>query len=299
MNTKVLLAVWRAMRPPFLLLTLASVLLGWGTVAASLPDPLPGRLFIVLVGAICAHISVNALNEYLDYRSGLDLRTEATPFSGGSKALVIEPRALTLVGLAAALSLAVTILSGLWLVAQTGMALVPIGIAGVMIIVTYTSWLNRQPWLCLVAPGLAFGPLMVVGSALALSGTPSASVWLAAAVPFFLANNLLLLNQWPDRIADASVGRRHFPIAYGEQASLRVYALSAAGAGIAIVAGVLSGSFASAALLATLPLLACLQAFRVARHAQDTAALLPALRWNVIAALATPSVLGLSLWLGR
>jgi 1,4-dihydroxy-2-naphthoate octaprenyltransferase len=44
-------------------------------------------LFVV-IGVALAHFSVNALNDYLDYKSGLDLLTPRTPFSGGSKVLI-------------------------------------------------------------------------------------------------------------------------------------------------------------------------------------------------------------------
>ena len=44
-------------------------------------------LILALAGGLLAHISVNALNEYLDFTSGLDLTTLRTPFSGGSGTL--------------------------------------------------------------------------------------------------------------------------------------------------------------------------------------------------------------------
>ena len=39
-----------------------------------------------------AHTSVNALNEYQDFKSGLDLITVKTPFSGGTKSLPENPQ---------------------------------------------------------------------------------------------------------------------------------------------------------------------------------------------------------------
>jgi len=42
---------------------------------------------LALLGAFLAHVSVNTLNEYYDFKSGLDLETIRTPFSGGSGAL--------------------------------------------------------------------------------------------------------------------------------------------------------------------------------------------------------------------
>jgi len=79
------------MRLPFLILTPACVLLGIGAAfyQSGRVDLL--QVVIVLIGALAAHISVNALNEYFDFRSGLDLRTQRTPFSGGSGTLAAQP----------------------------------------------------------------------------------------------------------------------------------------------------------------------------------------------------------------
>ena len=79
------------MRLPFLILTPACVLLGLGTAVWS-----AGRVNIfyfiaALIGAIFAHIRVNAFNEYFDFRSGLDSCTERTPFSSGSGTLPGKP----------------------------------------------------------------------------------------------------------------------------------------------------------------------------------------------------------------
>ena len=39
---------------------------------------------MVFLGLLLTHISVNVLNDYFDYRSGMDLATKRIPFSGGS-----------------------------------------------------------------------------------------------------------------------------------------------------------------------------------------------------------------------
>jgi len=84
-------AIFGPMRLPFLILTPACVLLGAGTATWSGHELNLFHLALVLIGAVSTHISVNALNEYDDFKSGLDLKTEPTPFSGGSKALPDNP----------------------------------------------------------------------------------------------------------------------------------------------------------------------------------------------------------------
>jgi 1,4-dihydroxy-2-naphthoate octaprenyltransferase len=72
-------------------------------------------------------------------------------------------------------------------------------------------------WFCWLAPGLGFGPLMVMGTEVALAGQYTLEGFVASLVPFFLVNNLLLLNQYPDIEADKAVGRRHFLVVYGRE----------------------------------------------------------------------------------
>ena len=79
------------MRVPFLILTPMCVLVGVGTASWAGAALHPFYIILVMIGAVSAHISVNALNEYHDFRSGLDFRTEKTPFSGGSGTLPSNP----------------------------------------------------------------------------------------------------------------------------------------------------------------------------------------------------------------
>jgi 1,4-dihydroxy-2-naphthoate octaprenyltransferase len=194
-------------RLPFLALTPACIALGlacvqWQQGAIDLLQAM-----LVLLGAIAAHISVNAFNEYSDFKSGLDATTQRTPFSGGSGVLPAHPELAASTRAMALGSLALCTAIGLYFVRLRGPALLPLGLAGVLLIVLYTQWITRQPWLCLVAPGLGFGPVMILGTQVALTGHYSVAAAAASAVPFFLVNNLLLLNQFPDIEADRRVGR--------------------------------------------------------------------------------------------
>ncbi|MFQ5644867.1 MAG: prenyltransferase, partial [Thiogranum sp.] len=216
--------VLRAFRPSFLVLTPACVLLGLGTSLAAQSPVNYFMVLLVLAGAVAAHISVNTLNEYYDFKSGLDLKTIKTPFSGGSGALPACPDMAGPVLVSGLLSLTVTVVIGAYLALGSGIQIMPVGLVGVLLIVTYTQWLNRFPVLCLLAPGLGFGVLMVVGTHVILTGEYARLPWLVSPVPFFLINNLLLLNQYPDIRADADVGRKTFPIAFGVKKSNAVYA---------------------------------------------------------------------------
>ncbi len=251
MNLK---AVFLSMRPPFLILTFACVFLGASTVVASqLAVNLP-LLMLALLGALLAHISVNTLNEYFDFKSGLDFETIKTPFSGGSGALPQNPEMVGTV-LTVAIASSITLLTiGIYFVWQYGAGIIPIGITGLVLIATYTGWVNRHPFVCLIAPGFGFGFLMVAGTQFVLLGEYITLSWLVAVIPFFLVNNLLLLNQFPDIKADTNAGRYHFPIAYGVKRSTMVYGLFVFATIATIVVGVLTGSFPTLSLIALLPM---------------------------------------------
>lgn len=287
------------MRVPFLLLTPVSVFLGASTVAASHSQIKWDLLIPALIGALLAHISVNTLNEYMDYRSGLDLATDRTPFSGGSGALLRSPETANAVLYIGVASLVATLLIGLFFLREHGPGILPIGLLGFLLVVGYTPWINRHPLLCLVAPGAGFGLLMVAGTQFVMEGVYRPLSWLAALIPFLLVNNLLLLNQYPDIDADAGVGRNHFPIAYGVRRSNLAYALSVLLAALIIVGCVATGWFPALSLAALVPMLpagfawygAVLHGRHIGAHPEYLAA-------NVAAAILTPLVLGLSFILG-
>ena len=215
----------KSMRPPFLILTPICLLLGWSFVFATQDDFSPLLLALSFIGAMLAHISVNTLNEYLDFKSGLDLITKRTDFSGGSGALPENPNMANSVLIIGIFSLVITCLIGLFFIFHYGWKIFPLGLAGMIIIITYTRWLNKHPFLCLLSPGVGFGFLMVLGANFTLTGEYSSTLLFVSLIPFFLINNLLLLNQYPDIEADKKVGRYHFPIAFGVSYSNVIFGL--------------------------------------------------------------------------
>ena len=247
-------AVIKSMRGPFLVLAPICVFLGMSTVIASQGSVDVFAMALAVIGAFLAHISVNMLNEYFDFKSGLDLETIRTPFSGGSGALPQNPEmvgAVLVGGVAASIGL---FMIGSYFVCQQGAGIVPVGLAGLVLIATYTSWINKHPFLCLVAPGLGFGFLMVAGTQFVLQGHYAPQALIVASVPFFLVNNLLLLNQFPDVEADRKAGRYHFPIAYGVKRSSQVYGLFVLMTIAVIVVSVVQGYLPMLSLIALIPM---------------------------------------------
>jgi 1,4-dihydroxy-2-naphthoate polyprenyltransferase len=287
------------MRPRFLLLTPACVLLGAATATWSGAELNPVYLALALAGALCAHISVNALNEYEDFKSGLDFTTDRTPFSGGTGTLQVLPEKAGHALATGLISLAITALIGIYFLSVRGGWLLPIGILGLANIALYTRWVTRSPLICLVSPGLGFGPFMVMGTHFVLTGAYSWTAFVASIVPFFLVSDLLLLNQFPDVEADTAIGRRHLPITIGRQASVVVYGLFLLGAYAAVAVGWLTNLLPGAGLMAFATIVVAVPTLRgVARNANDIPKLIPYMGKNVLINIATPVFLAIGLFIG-
>ncbi len=287
------------LRPPFIVLSPAVVAVGAAIAWRERGAIDVAALALVALGLVAAHASVNAFNEYFDFRSGLDLATERTPFSGGSGTLPARPEWAGATLALALVSLAVAIGCGLVLVAWRGPALVALGALGVFLVVSYTRLWTRHWLACLLAPGLGLGVLAIVGTHLALTGVGSVAA-LVASLPVSLAlANLLLLNQFPDVEADRAVGRRPFPVVYGRAASARLFAWIWAAALVVLAASAVVGVLPLTVLLGLIVAIPAFMAVRIVRaQPDDRAAWLRAMPLNVIASVALPALIALGVVLG-
>ena len=284
------------MRLPFLILTPACVALGFGTALWTQGYVSVFQVTMVLFGAIAAHISVNAFNEYFDFKSGLDFHTRRTPFSGGSGTLPANPHVAKHALAIAIATFSVVVTIGFYFLFVRGPALLPIGALGLFLLVFYTPWIAKHPYLCLVAPGLGFGPFMVIGSHVALTGGYSWTALVASLIPFFLVSNLLLLNQFPDVEADRFVGRKHLPIVIGRRASSLLYVGFLMMAYLALIWGVYSQYLPRASLvgLATV-VLAVPVSIGAYRYAENVKKLIPSMGINVAINILTPVLVSIGL----
>lgn len=284
------------MRVPFLILAPACVIVGLGTAIWSQGAVNAWHAVLAFIGGLCAHISVNAFNEYFDFKSGVDSRTVRTPFSGGSGTLQAHPELAPQALATAIVTAAIVAVIGVYFLLVWGWAIVPLGLLGLFVVVAYTPVFTYNPIICLIAPGLGFGTLMVMGTDFVLTGRYSWTAFVASLVPFFLVNNLLLLNQFPDVEADRSVGRRHFPILIGRRKSSILYNAFNAAAYVSIIVGVILKLLPTWALLGLLTVPLAVQAGRGAyRHADDLPKLGPHLAQNVLINILTPVLLAIGL----
>jgi 1,4-dihydroxy-2-naphthoate octaprenyltransferase len=281
-------------RAPFLLLPVT--LVASGAAAAAFDGALVfwPRALLAMAALVALHMAVNIFNEVSDLRTGIDLETERTPFSGGSGTLpsgAMSSRTATVFGAScAAFGLAV----GLWFLYVIGLVFLPVMVAGALCVLIYTDVLARMGAGELAA-GLGLGALPVIGAALVQNGHVGPAA-IAASVPaFFMTFNLLLLNEFPDESADAKGGRRNLVLLLGRPTAAWVYAAAGVLTPLSIVGAVILGHLPLPALLGALPSLFLVKPLLWAFGDTSEPVPLPALGANVAWNLGTNAMLAVGL----
>jgi len=277
-------------RPQFLLLSPVLAFLG---TSMALYDGFfdLGHALMASIGLVAAHTSVNTLNDYFDYRSGIDLEAERTPFSGGSGILpagLLKPRQVLYFGLACFL-LALPI--GIYFVVVRGLLLLPLIVVGAVCVLFYTPIITKVPW-PEWAPGAGLGALPVLGFYYIQTGAYTFPAVLASIPSGILVHNLLLLNEFPDVEADRNAGRKTLPIVLGEREASLVYSASTLAVYLWIICGVVAGHIPTFCLIALLTLPFAGKAIKGALKHGERSKLLPAMGSNVIVVLLTQLLMG-------
>ncbi len=286
-------------RPQFLILSPILVILGMGI---ALYNGTFNTLYFILafVGLLLLHISVNTLNDYSDFKTGIDFKTKRTPFSGGSGFLTsgrLTASSVLKLGLGS-FFLAVPI--GLYFLFARGLYLLPIFIIGAIFVLWYTSHIARIGMgMSELAAGLGLGTLPVFGTFLIINGGFSWSALYASVPSGFLVCNLLLLNEFPDAEADKSGNRKTLPIQLGARKAAMIYSAVILLVYIWIAAGVVSKLMPYWALLALLTLPVGLKAIKGALTHKKLEELIPAQGANIMVVLLTQLLLGIGYILAR
>lgn len=285
------------MRAPFLPLSIILAFLG---AAIAWYDGFfhLGYTLLAGFGILMGHISVDTLNEYFDFKSGIDLNTEKTPFSGGSGALpqgLLTAKQALWLGLG---SFIIIIPVGVYFVLTTGWALLPMLLVAAICILIYSPIILKMPW-PEWAPGLGIGAIPILGMYFVQTGQFSTQVIIASVPSFILVHNLLLLNEFPDVKADAAAGRKTTPITWGVVNAARFYSVMTALVYIWIAGAVLAGQMPVFTLLGLLTLPMGIKAIRGSLKTDDKSAFIPAMAANVQIVLITQLLLGIGYILSR
>ena len=288
------LAPWLGVaRAPFLLLPVT--LVAAGASASAYAGAFGWRpTLLALVGLVLLHAAVNALNEASDMKTGIDLQTTRTPFSGGSGTLPagrLSVRATR--GFAYASALVGGLIGG-WFALRLGPMFALLMAVGAACVLFYSDVFARAGLGEIVA-GLGLGALPVWGSAWVQGQPPGPGARWAGVPAFFMTFNLLLLNEFPDEEADRAGGRRNLVLMLGRKGAARVYAAAALLTPAATVAAVALEALPPQALAAVVPSLLLATPLRWAFGDTREPVPIPALGMNVAWNLATNSVLAAAL----
>jgi len=235
---------------------------------------------------------VNAFNNYFDYRSGIDRRTEKTPFSGGVETLVKGKMSAPSAFMVALLSLIGAGLIGIYFLIRLFNVLLPLLLYGLFVIVLYTPVIARIHGLSEIVAGTGFG-LMGLGTYVTQTGMvdgPAIAVFVPVTI---LVALLLFLNEFPDAEVDRAAGRRHLVILLGKKKAAGVYVAGLAATYVSIVLAVLIGYSPILVLIALVTTPIAYKAGRIALKSYDsTSALVPAQGSNVLVILSTILLIG-------
>jgi 1,4-dihydroxy-2-naphthoate polyprenyltransferase len=234
------LSIWlRAIRIRFLLASVIAVSNGlaiayWkiGTI-----DLLYAAL--TYVGVVFLHISIDLLNDFWDYKRGIDTATTRTKFSGGTGVLpekLLKPKAVYIAGMVF-LILGASI--GTYFVAMRGITIALIlGFAVVTIYFYSTSIVNAGLGELFVA---IKGAMIVLGTFYVQSATIEPAALYIGAIVGILSATVLFVNSFPDFEADRSKSRHTLVIILGKKKAADAFVFFLIAAYAMIVAGIFLG----------------------------------------------------------
>jgi 1,4-dihydroxy-2-naphthoate octaprenyltransferase len=183
-----------------------------------------------LMGIYLIEIGKNAINEYIDYKTGVDRNIapeNRTPFSGGKKTIVQGKLTLREVMYIALGTFASACGIGLLIVVFKEPRVLWVGLLGVLISIFYSVPPLKFAYRGLgeFAVGFTFGPLITLGIYLVMSGRFDFKVMIVGLPLGFLIANVLWINQYPDYEADMKCNKKNWVVRLGKEKGILVYGL--------------------------------------------------------------------------
>jgi 1,4-dihydroxy-2-naphthoate octaprenyltransferase len=286
----------RAIRVRYLLASVIAVSNGialafWKNKQIDLSDAI-----LTFVGVICLHASIDLLNDYWDYKRGIDTATRRTKFSGGTGVLpenLLKPGNVYSVGL---IFLLIGTLIGMYFVVIRGiMIALLLGFAILAVYFYSTSIVN-------LGLGEAFvaikGTLIVVGSYYVQTWSIGVGVVFVGIIMGILSASVLFVNSFPDYQADRSRGRRTLVILLGRQRAVKIFPWMILCTYVLIIAGIFLGYLKIYSLASLLSAPFAVSAIkRISKSYQDVEKLVPVMGATVAYSRVTGVVLAASLFI--
>ncbi len=183
-----------------------------------------------LLAIYLLEIGKNAINEYVDYLSGVDRFVTAdkrTPFSGGKKTIIDGKLTLKENLVIGIVTIALGCLIGLYIVFAREFTILWFGLAGVFFALFYSlpPFQFAYRGFGELAVGFTFGPLITTGTYLVQTGSISPLVIIASLPLGLIIANVLWINQYPDYEADLQGGKMNGVVRLGKEKGVSVYAI--------------------------------------------------------------------------
>lgn len=250
------LTVWlRVVRIRFLLASVIAVSVGlsihwWKTNSI---DVIAGAL--TMAGVMALHASVDLLNDYWDFKRGIDTSTKRTKMSGGTGVLpegLLKPKSVYRTGIA---FLIIGSIIGAYFITTDGIIIAAILGFAVLSIYFYSTKI--------VDSGLAEffvavkGIMIVLGTYFIQSNQITAESIVGGVIIGVLSSLVLFITSFPDYDADKSKGRKTLVIVLGKEKASKFFWLFPTISFGLVIFGVFSGLFPVFCLMAltTIPLI--------------------------------------------
>ncbi len=211
-----MISVWlRVIRVRFLLASIIAVSVGlaitwWNTSSITIFDAI-----LTICGVLALHASVDLLNDYWDFKRGIDTTTHRTKMSGGSGVLpegLLKPAQVYAAGIA---FLIIGTAIGIYFVATDGIVIGIILAFAVISIYFYSTkivdWGLAEVFVAIK------GSMIVIGTYFVQTSQITESTVLAGIVIGVLSSLVLFITSFPDHDADKAKGRKTLVISLGKQ----------------------------------------------------------------------------------
>ena len=217
-----MLSVWlRAIRIKFLLASVIAVSLGLAISWHAGHSIDIFHVFLTFAGVVSLHASVDLLNDYWDFKRGIDTKTKRTKMSGGTGVLpdgLLKPKSVYLVGIG---FLVLGSIIGIYFVVMFGLT---IGlILGFAILSVYFYSTKIVNWGLAEVFVTIKGTLIVLGTFFIQSQSLDDFTVLAGIVVGILSSLVLFVTSLPDHDADKEKGRRTLAIIFGKSNAVKIF----------------------------------------------------------------------------
>ena len=243
-----MISVWfRVIRVRFLLASVIAVSVGlslnwWLNHTINPLDAL-----LTFAGVMALHASVDLLNDFWDFKRGIDTKTTRTKMSGGTGVLpegLLKPSSVYRAGIT---SLIIgTIIGGYFVVTDGIIIAVILGFAILSIYFYSTKIVDSGLGEFFVA---VKGSMIVIGAFFIQSGQITLESVLAGIVVGSLSSLVLFIASFPDHDADKSKGRKTLVIAAGKEKAAKLFWIFPLVSYCAIIVGVSTNLFPTISLI--------------------------------------------------